>query len=789
MDNFKIKYGYFDKSGKEYVITKPDTPRPWVNVICPNEYGAVFSQAGSGFSWYIHARMNRVTKWQQDLLRDANGKYIFIRDMEDNELWSASWMPVKKEYDEYKCIHGIGYTKFINKTKGIRSELLVFVPPEDKVEIWKIKLKNESEKKRNLKITSYMEWCLGVDSSVEHRELHDLFIETAVNADKNILAEKRVWSIAKKDSQFFNHPWEYTAYHCGSPEPSEYLCDRRKFIGNYRDLSDPAMEGYRKFPEKETIDKWDEPIGSLAWDVELAPGEEKEIEMLMGIEEERDSVGEIKQKYLKNTDKYFKDTVDYWDELLGKTHVQTPDEGFNIMVNYWLKYQAVSARLVGRTGYYQTGGAFGFRDQLQDSQVYFKIKPEKARERILIHASRQFQDGAVQHWWHPITDSGLRNNISDNLLWLPFIAYRYLMETGDYDVLNEEVSYLDKGKDTLKVHCEKAIERVFGRRSKRGITIIGEGDWNDGLSAVGHDEKGESIWLSHFLVNIMKKWSELEEYLGDKKKAKIYSKNAQELTGIINDHGWDGNWYIRATTDRGTVLGSASSDSGKIFLNAQTWAIMGGIAPEERIPLIQKSLEDNIYREYGPILFYPAYTKADPEIGYVTRYAPGTRENGGLYFHAACWAVAAECEMKRPEKVKYLLDSFLPPKRSLDPELYCCEPYVLPGNVDGPDSPYFGKGGWTWYTGSAAWLYTIGWDWIIGLMPVIEGIKISPCLPAGWDKIKGYRYCKDKKINFEIFCENKDNIEIKVNGEAISGNILNFKDYVNEKELNIVVKY
>ncbi len=787
MNDYKSKYGYFRNNGSEYVITRPDTPRPWVNVICPNEYGTVISQAGGGYSWLTHAKMNRVTRWQQDLLTDRNGKYIFIRDSESKKIWSATWMPIKAEYTSYNCIHGMGYTVFENQTNDIESRLTVFVPPEDKLEIWKVEIINKSDRPRKLEVINYLEWCAGASDSIIHRELHDLFVETTVLEEKDILATKRVWSINRKNSQFFNHAWDYTAYLSGNPGPDKYCVDRRQFIGNYGDLKEPALKGFNEFTGEKN-DRWNESIGSMLWNMELAPGESREIELIIGLEEDEKEISNKKTKYFNNTSKYLEDTKLHWNELLGKTYVETPDNAVNYMMNYWLKYQAISARISGRTGYYQAGGAFGYRDQLQDSQIYFKLMPEKARARILAHASRQFKDGAVQHWWHPITNTGLRNKISDNLLWLPFITYRYLMETLDYEVLNEKTPYLDEGEDTVRVHCEKAIERVWGRKSERGLPYIGEGDWNDGLSAVGHYGKGESVWLAHFLVGILKKWTELESHIGDNEKSAVYKNNASVLTDIINDIGWDGQWYFRATTDEGTVLGSKDAETGKIFLNAQTWSILNGIVPDERLESVQKAMESHLYREYGPVLFYPAYNKCDSSIGYLTRYAPGARENGGLYFHAACWAVAAECEMKRPDKVKYLLDSFLPPKRGMDPDHYCCEPYVLPGNVDGPDSPNFGKGGWTWYTGSASWLYTVGWDWIIGFKPVEEGFEILPCLPVEWNEVKGFRHFRDKKIEFVISNSGSGTVEVTANGQKLNDNILKIGDYKDSAEIKLEIK-
>lgn len=805
--NYKTKYGYFSKDGKEYVITRPDTPRPWVNVICPDKYGVIVSQVGGGYSWCEHAQLNRITHWSQDLLRDCSGKYLFLLDLETNKFWSVTWMPVKTKFQFYNCIHGIGYTKFINKTAGIRAEMTIFVPPHDKLEIWKITLKNETGRKRKIRIISYIEWCLGVASNIERRELHKLFIETMVTEKREILAKKRVWDVINKKGQFFNQSWDYTAYHCGNPSPSKYCINREEFIGKFGDINQPRMKGFKKFQKKEIINKWDESIASLTWDLEIAPYGEKEIEILLGVEKNLFSIRKIKKKYLNKTESFFEETLNYWENLLSKTNMQTPDSGFNYLMNYWLKYQAISGRLLGRTSYYQPGGAVGFRDQLQDCQIYFKLKPQKAKERILINASKQYKDGSVQHWWHPVIEEGFRNKISDNLLWLPFIVEKYIRETGDLKILKEKIPFIDGGianhlsvcgshaqasktsshGASILAHCEKAIERVCKRRGKRRLPLIGEGDWNDGLSTVGWNGKGESVWLGHFLYGILKSWADLFRVLHYINKAEEYQKKAEELKRAINKYGWDGKWYIRAFCDDGTPLGSKKCKEGKIFLNAQTWAVINRIAPPKRIKIMHKMVEKYLYRKYGPVLFYPAYKKSNPDIGYLTRYAPGTRENGGLYFHAACWALIAECVLKRKENVEILLKKMLPPNRSLEPEIYFAEPYVLPGNVDGPQSPHFGRGGWSWYTGSAAWFFEAGWNWIIGFKPEYEGIKFSPCLPKKWDEVCGHRFFRGVKVRFLIRNTGRKKIQVFFEGKVLKTNVLKYEALRGKREVFVEI--
>jgi len=781
---YKTKYGYFSDDGKEYVITRPDTPMPWVNVICPNEYGVIISQTGGGYSWLKHAQLNRITHWRQDLLRDSDGKYLFIQDLDNKKIWSITWQPVKRKYELYRCIHGIGHTKFINKTLGIKTELKIFVPPKDKLEVWQVKIKNETGKRKKIKLFSFVEWCLGTALSVEQRELYKLFGEITVTKQREILATKRVWAIPNEKGQFFNKSWDYIAYHCGDPPPSGFIINRKDFLGKYRSLENPMIENAQKFQNKTIKDAWNEKIASLIWNVELMPDECKEFEILIGVEKKPSSIRAVKKKYLKKTEHYFNETQIYWKTLFNKTFINTPDKGLNYLMNHWLKYQAISGRIRGRTGYYQPGGAFGFRDQLQDSQIFLKLAPEKTKERILIHASKQYRDGAVLHWWDPIIEQGMRLKISDNLLWLPFIVANYIKETGDFGILGEEAKYLDGGKSSILTHCEKAIEFVWQRRSKRGLPLIGEGDWNDGLSTVGWDGKGESVWLGHFLYGILVSWQQLYEILNRRKKANVFRIRAKKIKAAINKFGWDGNWYVRAFCDDGKPIGSKKCSYGKIFLNAQTWAIINDIAPPDRVAKILKSLEKYLYRKYGPLLLYPAYKKCDPKIGYLTRYAPGTRENGGLYFHAVCWALIAEAKLKREKMVETLLGKILPPNRSKEAEVYSAEPFVIPGNIDGPDSPNFGRGGWSWYTGSATWLFTVIWDWIIGFKVTYNGIKFEPCLPKKWRTISGYRFCRGIKINFLIKNVKAKKAQLFINGKKVNSNFIEFKKLKGTREIS-----
>jgi cellobiose phosphorylase len=405
----------------------------------------------------------------------------------------------------------------------------------------------------------------------------------------------------------------------------------------------------------------------------------------------------------------------------------------NLMENIWLKYQAISGRIWGRTAYYQTGGAFGFRDQLQDSQVFLPIDPERTKQQILLHAQHQFKDGSVYHWWHPITEIGLHNNMSDNLLWLPFVVNSYLQETADLELLQLREPFVDDpGGGTILEHCTRAIDRVWGRRGPRGIPLIGAGDWNDGLSAVGLEMKGESVWLGFFLHRILLDFAEVASRLGDRNRSVEYRGRAQILRDVLNSEGWDGQWYWRATKDSGEKLGSATNREGRIYLNAQTWAVLADVAEPARGQQVMDAVKEHLDRKAGPLLLAPGYTRPDKDIGYLTRYSAGMRENGGVYTHAATWAVAAAAKLHRADDAYRMYSKITPINRGKNPDEYVAEPYVTPGNIEGPQSPYYGRGGWTWYTGSAAWLFRVGLEWILGIRPTIDGLLVDPCIPHTW---------------------------------------------------------
>jgi len=769
---FKTKYGYFSSDGSEYIITSPKTPAPWVNVVCNGEYGFVMSQTGSGFSWVKDSKLSRITRWVQDLVTDSWGRYIYIRD-EEGDFWSPTWKPVCKKLENY-CVHyGTGYNIYKSRYKDISTELICFVPPNDPLEVWKLSIKNHSNKERNLNLFSYLEWCLGNGEDM-HREFQKTFIGTKFDKENNIFYgfKRKLPVPGFISSGLAEIP--VVAFHSVNIEVEEYEGDKINFIGKYRDIKKP--ESVEKNRLTNTVGDWYDSIASLKVNIELNPGEEKTVIFILGSAEGVE-VKEIVDKYcdLDNVDKAFLDTKKFWKGLFKGLYVETPDPAFNFMTNQWLKYQAISSRLWGRTGYYQCSGAYGFRDQLQDSLVFLPIKPELTKKQILLHASNQFDDGRVYHWFHPTTGLGSKTNMTDDLLWMVFITIEYLKETDDYAILDEEVKFIDGSPQNIYVHFTKAIDLVLSRFSPRGLPLIGEGDWNDGMSSVGLEWKGESIWLGHFLYGILNGFVKICKYYQDKDREKRYRRRAEELKKNINKYGWDGKWYIRATRDDGSSLGSHSSKEAKIFLNAQTWAIMNKTATEERAIQAMDAVEKNLFKENGPLLFYPGFTQPDETVGYLSRYAPGIRENGGVYTHAATWVIPAECILKRADKAYEIYSKLCPVKRSLSPDEYKGEPYVTAGNSDGPQSVYYKRGTWTWYSGSGAWLYRVSHEWILGIRTTWKGLKIDPCIPGEWTKFKIERKYRRSKYIIEI--DNPSHVtygvtKIILNGEELKSNII-----------------
>ena len=786
MENFSTKYGHFSADGNEYIITNFKTPKPWVNVISNGKYGLVISQTGGGFSWDTHSEFNRLNRWHQDLVQDNWGKYFYFKDNDTGDVWSPTWMPVKTDLDFYQVVYGFGYSKFISEYKGIKITLTVFIPIGENLEIWNFKIENKSAQKKSLSIYTYFEWCLG-SSADHHREFHKTFLETHFDSKLNCMtATKRLWEIPLGDRGHWNIEYPYLGFISCSEKISDYDGDKDSFVGQYGSIQNPAGISSKSLSKK--LGKWNDSIGSIKTEIDIEPGETKNLNFFLGIKKNKKAINSslIKFSNQKNVDDALDEVKLFWQKTFDTLVIETPDAAMNLLVNKWLRYQAIAGRLWGRTAYYQQSGAFGFRDQLQDSLVFLPIDPKKTEEQIRLHARHQFEDGTVLHWWHPISETGLPTKMTDDLLWLPFVILQYIDETADYKILSVKEPYYDNKnkKDSLFIHSVAAIEKVLTRLSKRGLTLIGAGDWNDGLSAVGLDMKGESIWLTEFFYLILSRFSELSKEIGNDKLYKRYKRKADDLKKAFDKYAWDGEWFWRATKDDGKKVGSKTSPEGKIYLNAQTWSVISGIAESGKQNKAMSSVSKLLLKKNGCLLLSPAYTKPDKMIGYLSRYAPGRRENGGVYTHAATWAVWAYAMLKNKEEAFKSYKNLCPVYNGMNPDEYVAEPYVTPGNIDGPESPNHGMGGWTWYTGSAAWYQKVIVDWILGVRAIKDGLLIDPCIPDDWDEFTVKRLFRGTTYNIKVVRKRNNNLSDKfiiVDGKKMGGFLIKpvKKDNVN----------
>ena len=776
MKKFETKYGYFSEDGNEYIIKTFRTPKPWINVLTNGSYGLVISQTGGGFSWLEHSEFNRLNRWHQDLIRDDWGKYFYIKDNKTDEVFSPTWMPVKSQPISYQCIYGFGYSKFISEYKDFKVILTVFIPLNEQLEIWNFKIENLKDENLDISLYSYFEWCLG-SSADHHREFHKTFIETEFVETLNVMtATTRLWEIPLGNRGHWNIEYPYLGFIGSDKKITDYDGDKESFIGQYGSLEKPVGIFSDKLSKK--IGKWNDSIGTVKVDLLIPANSSEEISFFMGIKKDKKQIKKSLEKFSNpvSISNALKEVKEFWNKMLSTLDIDTPDEAMNLMVNKWLRYQAIAGRLWARTAYYQQSGAYGFRDQLQDSLVFLPINPQLTEKQIRLHARHQFQDGTVLHWWHPISETGLPTKMTDDLLWLPFLIINYIDETGNYKILDIKEPYYDnKNSESLFNHSIAAIERVLKRFSKRGLPLIGAGDWNDGLSAVGLDMKGESIWLAEFFYLILIRFAEVCDQINKSNYAKRYRLKADQLKKSFDKYAWDGKWFFRATKDNGEKIGSSKNKEGKIYLNAQTWAVISKISDDDKKRKAMDSVTKYLFKKNGCLLLSPAYTKPDEMIGYLSRYAPGRRENGGVYTHAATWAIWAYALLKENELAFKAYKNLCPVYNGMNADEYIAEPYVTPGNIDGPDSPNYGMAGWTWYTGSANWFQKVIVDWILGIRATADGLLIDPCIPSDWKSYSVKRLFRKTIYNIKVFNQAKGNPKLDyiiVDGKKVESNLI-----------------
>ncbi len=772
------RYGQFKDAGQAFEITDPNPPTPWTNVVCNGRYGFVVSHNGGGFSFLDHCQLNVITRWNMDHVRDDSGRWLYLRDLDADTTWSLSPQPCRPDYDRFTCTHRPGRTTFHTEIHGISAVWDMGVAPADQIELWRVTITNNSSHTRRLRIASFFEWCCGTAPDVK-REFHKLFFTTVHDRSRHaIIATKNLWEapFGNRDDHW-NRPWPHAAA-CAivGLETPFATSDKTDFFGRYAPQSDPRA---LRDPIEGVFGRFHDACSGLGGDFELAPGRSRTIGLLTAVDDNTEGVGALLDRYAdpRAIDAALDASDAFWNRLLSPSQVSSDMPDFDLLNSTWLAYQAISARLFGRTGYYQQSGAFGYRDQLQDSQVWLLRDPPRCRAQILHHAAHQFADGSVYHWWNPLTETGLRSACSDDYLWLPFITASYIRDTGDVGILSQRVRFVDDPEpSTLADHGRRAVARAMSRMSRRGLPLIGDNDWNDGLSNLGNQTDGESVWLAFFLIAVLEDFGHALRAIGDHATAAAYDAERLRLIRVVDELAWDGTWFRRATDVDGRWLGSKDCTEGQIFLNAQTWAILTNATTAERADAAWQSVLDRLVTPYGPLLLAPAYTVPDPKIGYLTRYAPGARENGGVYMHAATWALAAAAKRRDVDAVERIWRGISPPLRAQDADAYCAEPFALPGNVDGPLSATPGRAGWTWYTGSAAWLNRVSIEWIVGLRATWEGLRIDPCPFPSMGQVCASRLWRGRTIRVEfdaaMFDPATEPVLTTLDGAPIAGCVL-----------------
>ncbi len=770
------RYGHFSEDGREYVITDPHTPRPWANLITNPRIGLAVSQTGSGFSWIDNSQLAAIVRWQQDLANDSSGRYLYLRDRDADRVASLAPAPCGSGEAAHVCRHGLGYTTFESEHDGVTARWTLFVDRQETVEIWRVSLVEHEGRSRRLTLVPFLEWNCGT-SPAPRREFQKLFLETRFAEElPGIIAGSHMWDVSSERWGHWNTAFPFWSAIASAQPLAGAEGDKAAFLGRGGDWRRPKALG-SDAPWAGRFGRHHDPIAALRAEIDLAPNGRFDGGFVLATTADPESAAALAARFATPAamDASLTRAAEGWRERLAAHRIETPEPSLDWLANDWLRYQAISARLWGRAGYYQQSGAYGFRDQLQDSQVWLTIDPARCRAQIALHAGHQFADGSVVHWWHPLTEQGHVTQMTDDLLWLGLVAASYIKETGNLDLLDEPSPFLDEVRPSaLFDHVERAFARVFSRTSPRGLPLIGAGDWNDGLSALGLEERGESVWLGWFLIGLLDDWAEIARRRGLADRAKDLLARREGYLRAIEEHAWDGQWYRRATRDDGTWIGSAENRFGRIFLNAQTWAILSGAAHPERAKAAWAAVRGHLFCDgVGALLLAPAWSEPDETVGYITRYAPGLRENGGVYTHAATWAIAAAAAMKDGDAVEKLL-AWINPSHH-DPDTYWAEPYVLPGNVDGPESPYRGRAGWTWYTGSAAWLPRVLAEYVLGVRPTWEGLRFDPCLPPTWPRAKMRRPYRGATLEIEIERQaglRAGEVIVEVDGRVLPGGVL-----------------
>jgi cyclic beta-1,2-glucan synthetase len=758
--------GGFAAEGREYVITLDGgqtTPAPWINVIANPQFGFQIAADGGGYTWSVNSRENQLTQWSNDPVADRPSEVLFVRDEESDELWGPTAAPCRDESAPYEARHGQGYSRFRHHSHEIALDLLVFVPMADPIKISRLRLTNTSARRRNLSVTAYVEWVLGVS-----RGASAPFVATEIDAQSGAMFARNPWNAGFGSR---------VAFADLAGRQTQFTADRREFLGRHGRLDRPAALTNAAALSGRTGAGLD-PCGALQTSISIEPGQTEEIVFLLGEAAGALDARTLLERYRQaDLDAVLGEVKTFWDRTLETIQVKTPDRSMDLMLNRWMLYQTLVCRVWARSAFYQASGAYGFRDQLQDGMALVTSHPAFTREHLLRAAGRQFVEGDVQHWWLPPMGQGVRTRISDDRVWLAYSAAHYLKATSDVGILDERVAFIEGGKlavdqhdaffqpDTSDLtasffeHCARALDDSLALGA-HGLPLIGTGDWNDGMNRVGEQGRGESVWLGWFLYTTLVAFAPIAIARREPDRGARWAAHAAALRESLERDGWDGSWYRRGYFDDGTPFGSAASEECRIDSIAQSWSVISGAADATRAAQAMAAADAQlIQREDGlALLFTPPFDQTPLDPGYVKGYPPGLRENGGQYTHAAAWSVIAFARLGQAEKAAELFAMLNPINRASTRTAvrrYKVEPYVVAADVYSV-APHAGRGGWTWYTGSAGWMYRAGIEEILGLQVQDDHLSLRPCIPKHWPGFEIVFTFKTSR--YEIVVTNPDGV-------------------------------
>jgi cellobiose phosphorylase len=776
-----MKYGHFSKDGKEYIVENVATPKPWINYLYNDEYFSTISNNGGGISYHRYPLHGRITRYRiNDVPYDRPGKYIYIKDNDTGEIWSLTWQPVGRDKDGYKVAHGFGYTRCEANIENIASEVVYFVPQDDNVEIWKSVLTNKSDMPKSLSVYAYVEFALGhamVDliNQCDDQHFNRVNFEHEYNA---LFASKTYWITENGGTQQQeNKAWDQWVYFTSNLPVAEYETVRERFIGLYHNENNPQGIEDNSLSSKDT--DFGNAVGVLRVNIQLAPGEKKDVAFSLGIipKEKIEEQKEKSQKYqdVQEIEKALLAVQQKWEEKLGHVNVQSPDENTTTFLNYWTQYQAQVAFDVGRVAsfyYWGISRGFGFRDTAQDTIAVTISDPAKAKERICLLARQMFTDGSVYHHYYR-DGQGEKTGHCDDPLWFVLAVTDYIKETGDFDILQYCEPFVDAKSGTILEHLESTlifIENILGHHN---LPIFGRGDWNDTLDYIGGDDGGESVWGGMFYIVMINLLIELLEKIGEVEICEKAKSLKKKLIVSINEFCWDGEWFIRAFGANDRKIGSKENDAGKIFLNTQSWAVIGEVADKDMLVSAMDSVKKHLDTDVGPKICAPAFREIDESIGLITRCVAGKKENASVFYHPTTWAIQAECLLGRGNNAYEYYQKLLP--SSVDSDVYQSEPYVYPQYVTSDEHETEGMASHSWQTGTAAWMFRICVDYMLGVRATYGGLLVDPVISSDWKEFSLERVFRGTRYKIQV--SNPDGVEqgvkeIFYDGQKIDGNVL-----------------